>query len=378
MMEDAGKKAFGGNVRRLREASGLSQEALASNAGIDRSYMGGVERGERNPSLSAILDIASALGVPPCRLFEGIGEETPIPEQTSGMSAIEGGDGLVIEFRYDQFDAEYALPGATRAQYDEILNKMKAGLSGKTKRSHVVSQSFLEAVLMWPGANPSDLWTFFINRAYCDRANHPAANARLNLEQSWKRTSGWALEQVLVNHYRAFLEKHGVILRISDKNEKSHLLGAIEDSRIVPDKADILVIYGSQGSEKLLGVIHVKASIAERRTDDVPMSQALINAGYLSVFWTMDAKSFPSEKPVNRGEFGAVDDDVSDKRRDFEEYGHFSACFSYNRNTIPTPEEATASSRIFVCDFTNPDDRFARFLIDELQRRLADSEEKSR
>ena len=101
------------------------------------------------------------------------------------------------------------------------------------------------------------------------------------------------------------------------------------------------------------------------------MSQALIDAGYLSVFWTMDSKSFPSERTVNRGEFGVTGDDISDKRRDFEEHGHFSACFSYNRNTIPTPENSKASSRIFVCDFTNPDDRFARFLIDELRHRLA-------
>jgi transcriptional regulator with XRE-family HTH domain len=370
-MEDPGKKIFGRNVRRFREALSLSQEALASNAGIDRSYMGGVERGERNPSLSAILDIAHALRVPPYRLFDGIGEETPLPQQTSGMSANEGEDALVIGFRYDQFDAEYALPGASRAQYDEILNTMKAGLSGKTKRSHVVSQTFLAAVRVWPDANPSDLWTFLINRAYCDRANHPAANARLNLEQSWKRTGGWALEQVLVNHYSPCLREHGITIRISSKDEKSHMLGTIEDSRIVPDKADILILYRVQDSEQLLGVIHVKGSIAERRTDDVPMSQALIEAGYLSVFWTMDSKSFPSERPVNRGEFGIADDSISDKRRDFEEHGHFSACFSYNKNTIPTPEDNKASSRIFVCDFRNPDDRFARFLVDELQHRLA-------
>ncbi len=266
---------------------------------------------------------------------------------------------------------------ATRIQYDEILAMMRGGLAGKTSKTSAASQTLLAAVHICPDANPSDLWTFFINRAYCDRANHPAANAGLNLEQSWKRTSGWALEQVLVNHYSAFLENHGVTLRISDKDEKSYLLGAIEDYRIVPDKADVLAIYGSQGSEQLLGVIHVKASIAERRTDDVPMSQALINAGYLSVFWTMDAKSFPSEGPVNRGEFGAIDEDISDKRWDFEEYGHFSGCFSYNSNTIPTPEETAASSRIFVCDFTNPGDQFARFLTDALQRRLARSGENS-
>ena len=108
-------------------------------------------------------------------------------------------------------------------------------------------------------------------------------------------------------------------IRISNKTEKAALLGGIDDPRIVPDKADILVLYNAGRTEHLLGVVHVKASIAERRTDDVPMSQALIDAGYLSVFWTMDSKSMPAERPVNRGEFGAVDDDqLSDKRRGFE------------------------------------------------------------
>ncbi len=340
--------------------------------------MGGIERGERNPSLSAILDIALALRVPPCRLFEGIGEGVPAPEPSSRMTAIEKNGELVISFRYDRFNAEYTLPGATLSQYDELLNLLKAGLSGTTKRSKVVSQTFLAAVRTWPEANPSDLWTFLINRAYCDPANHPAANARLNLEQSWKRTSGWALEQVLVNHYGSFLEKYGITIKVSNKFEKSRFLGTINDSRIIPDKADILALYHSQNSEQLLGIIHVKASIAERRTDDVPMSQALINAGYLSAFWTMDSKSFPAERPVNRGEFGAIGDDISDKRRDFEEHDYFSACLSYNRNTIPTREETDSASRIFVCDFTNPDDRFSRFLIERLRQRLAGPEERPR
>lgn len=376
-MEDSGKKIFGGNVRRLREALGLSQERLGAEAKLDRSYVGGLERGERNPSLSAIFNLASALEVPPSRLLAGIGERVSYPAPPGGMTAVEDEDGLVINFRYDKFDAEYEMPGATRKQYDEILTILRSGLAGRTSKANVVSEAFLTAVRIWPDANPSDLWTFLINRAYSDRTNHPAANARLNLEQSWKRTGDWALERVLVNHYSQFLEEHGIALGISSKAEKSRLLGTIEDSRIIPDKADILVLYRSENSEQLLGVIHVKASIAERQTDDVPMSQALINAGYLSVFWTMDVKSFPSERPVNRGEFGTAKEDINDRRRDFEEYGHFSACFSYNKNTIPTPEASKASAKISVCDFTNPDDRFARFLLDVLQRHLAGLRENS-
>ena len=53
--------ALGEAVRGRRKASGMSQEALADAAGIDRSHMGKIERGEHLPSLALILKIATAL-----------------------------------------------------------------------------------------------------------------------------------------------------------------------------------------------------------------------------------------------------------------------------------------------------------------------------
>ena len=369
-MGDSGKLAFGANVRRLRDSLSITQENLAEASGLDRSYIGGVERGERNPALSAILRLASSLGVSPDRLFEGIGQGVPILDAPSGLTATPSDEGLLIRFKYDQFDAEYSLPGATQHQFDEVLKVLRDGLAPRNKKADAVANSFLRAVQTWPEANPSDLWIFLINHAYCDRSNHPEAHARLNLEQSWKRTSGWALERVLVSHYGEFLSDKGVRLEIPNKSHKADLLSHLNDSRIIPDKADVLITYGDAGTGELLGVVHVKASIAERRTDDVPMSLALIEAGLLSVFWTMDAKAFPSDHPVNLGEFGdVVEGQKSDKRLDFEEHGNFSACFSYNRNTVPTVLE-TATARIFTCDFTNPDDSFSHFLFDDVHRRL--------
>ena len=53
----------------LRRAKGLSQEELAFRAGIHRTYIGGIERGERNPSLKNIAAVAKALDTTPTELF---------------------------------------------------------------------------------------------------------------------------------------------------------------------------------------------------------------------------------------------------------------------------------------------------------------------
>lgn len=60
---------FGEAVREARTANGLTQEELASRAGLDRSYIGGVERGERNPTLSVIERIAEGIGISLPELF---------------------------------------------------------------------------------------------------------------------------------------------------------------------------------------------------------------------------------------------------------------------------------------------------------------------
>ena len=62
--------AFGKAIRSIRLDKGISQEALADLAGIDRSYMGGVERGEHNLGLINIKRIASALGAPVYAVME--------------------------------------------------------------------------------------------------------------------------------------------------------------------------------------------------------------------------------------------------------------------------------------------------------------------
>jgi len=61
---------LGKNVRRLRLQRGLSQEKLAVDAEIDLTYLGGIERGRRNPSLMVMARIAAALSVALPNLLE--------------------------------------------------------------------------------------------------------------------------------------------------------------------------------------------------------------------------------------------------------------------------------------------------------------------
>lgn len=64
---------FGNRIRNLREAEGWSQENLAERSGLHRTYISGVERGVRNPTLEIIGKLAKAFGVSPSELlnFEG-------------------------------------------------------------------------------------------------------------------------------------------------------------------------------------------------------------------------------------------------------------------------------------------------------------------
>lgn len=63
---------FGERVRALRKAQGYSQEAFAVACELDRTYMGGIERGERNLALRNIERIAQALDMTVAQLLEGV------------------------------------------------------------------------------------------------------------------------------------------------------------------------------------------------------------------------------------------------------------------------------------------------------------------
>ncbi len=68
-MEGELQRAVGRNLRAYREAKGLSQEAFAEMFGVHRTYMGGIERGERNLTLKSVERLAERVGLEPLALL---------------------------------------------------------------------------------------------------------------------------------------------------------------------------------------------------------------------------------------------------------------------------------------------------------------------
>jgi XRE family transcriptional regulator, regulator of sulfur utilization len=75
--------AFGECVRALRESLGVAQEALALDAGMDRSYLGKVERGEKQPSLDIVFRLAVVLGLSPSELVEKVSKRVVAAQRRS-------------------------------------------------------------------------------------------------------------------------------------------------------------------------------------------------------------------------------------------------------------------------------------------------------
>ena len=74
-MEGELQKTVGRNLRAYRQARGLNQEAFADLVGVHRTYMGGLERGERNLTLRSVERIAEQIGVDPLLLMDPKGEK---------------------------------------------------------------------------------------------------------------------------------------------------------------------------------------------------------------------------------------------------------------------------------------------------------------
>lgn len=229
----------------------------------------------------------------------------------------------------------------------------------KVKNREAICETFLYALKNCPGANASDLWHHVVYRLYCEilpESRHQDPG------QSWVRASGDALEIALEKIYSVVLAPHNItILALLSRQSSKAVLKEIGlENKVGDSKLDmVLRVQVAERVSAIFGGVHVKASLAERVSDDVPCSRAMMGAGYFSPLWTLDVKSFPPPGDlVNRGELGTPDR-PSDKRKYVEMHGDFDNCYSANSRTVPS-EVPTASGKL-VCGLTllNQPDAFA-------------------
>ncbi|WP_144466288.1 helix-turn-helix domain-containing protein [Bacillus nitratireducens] len=69
------EQIFGGVLQRHRLNSNMSQEELAFNSGLDRTYISLLERGKRKPTINTLFSLATALNVPPSQLIKELEEQ---------------------------------------------------------------------------------------------------------------------------------------------------------------------------------------------------------------------------------------------------------------------------------------------------------------
>jgi transcriptional regulator with XRE-family HTH domain len=387
------KARVGARIAELRQAAGYTQQELSTKSGLDSATLSKIETGKRNLTLETLQDLLSALDVSP-KCFFGTADFETVPgvmkENAIGDSEAfvleEGSSGLRVCFPCGRHVASALFPGMRKETVVKVVGSLRKALAqaevgrdavgdgevapATALMAHAVAECFLAIAHRYPRENPSDVWRYLVYRAFLDPLNHPPCNRGKDFDQSWKRTSGWALEQIVALHYGAFLQRHDITLTSYTSNREREpiikLMGLT--GTVIPDKVDQFLLGQRNGKCVPIGVIHMKSSVAERRTDDVPASRAVIEAGYVSLFVTMDCKDTPSEHPRNRGEYGEPGPRASDKRKDIENEGHFSAVFSFNSNTKESPSNTPSGCRIMRVDFSNPDDAFTKFIIRRWQQ----------
>jgi transcriptional regulator with XRE-family HTH domain len=77
------QEILGSRIRAFRLKKGFSQESFADHCGLHRTYMGGIERGERNLTIQTILTVANGLGITMSELLSGIERQTEPSKQSS-------------------------------------------------------------------------------------------------------------------------------------------------------------------------------------------------------------------------------------------------------------------------------------------------------
>jgi len=261
---------------------------------------------------------------------------------------------------------EIDLPGVSETAYAETAAILDRALrEGKVKNRDAIQSTFLYALRNCPTANASDLWHHVVYRLYCESLRRYRGQ---DPKQSWVRAGGEALELIVEEWYTPVLAPHGVRIQalIGNDLKKTALKDMGIQRAVGAAKLDMALYRRKSEADawRIFGGVHVKASLAERVSDDVPASRAMMRKGFLSPLWTLDVKSFPPPHGdlVNRGELGTPAT-PSEKRRYVEEHGDFDNLYSANTRSVPSGKRTTSGKRIYQLTLHQQPDQFALHIL---------------
>jgi transcriptional regulator with XRE-family HTH domain len=357
------------NLKSARQSRNITQASLAKALGQPQPYVAKVETLERRLDIIELFDWLDALDYSPQQFFQDIGwfpgdnGVAPLPIK----GAVEKHEkGVLQHLLWQGQIKKVLLEGISEKQYLSVEAKISdifasLNLDKPTQKNREAIVEALElAVKTLPNLNPSDIYQHIIYRLYLReyRKSKP--------EQSWVRAGGEAMELFVERHYSPVLKPHGIHIKaLLSGREKAKALQKMGLSGTVGDSKLDVALYGEHNNSLVIfGGVHSKASLAERVSDDVPCSEAMIRLGLSSFLYTFDSKSFPPPNGdlVNRGELGSHEN-PSDKRKYIEEHGSFDCCFSYNLRSNASKGVTRSGKKIYVCSLNSASDEFPKQVI---------------
>ena len=363
------------HLEKVRKDAKISQATLAAALGLEQPIISKVESFDRRIDIIELHDWLTAIGYSHKKFLQEVGwmEEAintslpaiPVPGKAAQTTNAAGKTGTTIEMAWQGQRREVFIEGlpvagylALESEISKIYKLLNTGTGGKNREAILAALTL--AIEGFPDVNPSDLYHHIVYRIYLRDYTKTQA------DRSWVRAGGEAFELFLQGHYNPLLRPHDVELQwlSNDELRKSALEEMGIHGEVGGSKLDI-ALYGKVGAKRVIfGGIHAKLSLAERVSDDVPCSVAMMNKGMVSYLLTLDAKSFPPPTGdlINRGELGSTLA-PSDKRNYIELHGSFDACFSYNLRTTPSSGTTASGRNIYVSTFNPAADRLPAEIV---------------
>ena len=350
----------------IRNNTGCTQDELSLALHQPPGFVNAIENFSRPLEIVQLYDWLNALQYDVKQFFAEIdwfidnqADNRSLPALPIPGAARDVFNGVAIPMAWQGQRREVIIEGMAAQEFtalERVITSIYQKLNStrpSLKNREAIFQALKAAIYGFPHVNPSDLYHHVVYRLYLREYSQTQA------DRSWVRAGGEALELFVEDHYNRVLESYGIKLRwLVTEKLKAQALAQMGLTNLVGGSKLDIALYGLVGDKEVIfGGIHVKASLAERVSDDVPCSVAMINRGYCSYLLTLDAKSFPPPTGdlVNKGELGSLTS-ASDKRIYIETHGSFTGCYSYNLRTIPSGLRTQSGRKIYASTFESDSD----------------------